>query len=419
MNSELDAFSIIVLGALNPPIHHPLWYADARILTPTEAEEAQRSPAFLCTRDAAAFSFGQLQVRCTRSRWSVHAARAEALDRLLNLAAHTHDRLRDTPVTGFGLRACLSGVSSDLTLEPGRSGRCQRHQTVRHAQGRVRPPGFWAAEPPRHQSNHRHIDERLCGVGESLVVFAQASLTIPPAIRTLDYPPPWENLKRVRSRRWTHDFYVDTQIVGRMLNQLPCVSAIRPHLGHRRVGSMHRRQSEAPTISILNICGQHEDHENKPEYVNKNVPLPALDLLPRVVAARSPHLRRLRRLAVNDCSRGLRGSSSSHPYLTTKRIVNSLPRSILLPPAKVTVDQLPLRKIMRKHSPLATGSVDIEDGVEDLTPRMLGRQRRRLRCGDQRFQNLPLFVGEVGRVGFPSAGFHASEPWANLRLNKI
>jgi hypothetical protein len=101
MTSEPDAFSIVVLGALTPPIHHPLWYTDAGLLTPAEADEALRSPTFLCTRDAAEFSFGGLRVRCTRSRWSVHAT--GLLDRLLDLAARTHARLRDTPVTGFGL----------------------------------------------------------------------------------------------------------------------------------------------------------------------------------------------------------------------------------------------------------------------------------------------------------------------------
>ena len=166
------------------------------------------------------------------------------------------------------------------------------------------------------------------------------------------------------------------------------------------VGGMHCRQGQSPTISILNVCREHEDHENKPEYVNENVPLPALDLLPGVIAARFPHLRRLRGLAVNDRSCGLWSSSRSLPYPTTKFVVDALPSPVIVPSAKVTVDQLPRWEVVGQHAPLAAGTIYVEDGVNDLAPRMLGRRRSRLWRRDQRFQNFPLFVGEVGRVGF-------------------
>lgn len=84
-------------------------------------------------------------MRCTRSRWSVHAASAEALDRLLNLAAHTHDRLRDTPVTGFGLNfdylrtiddgpdvpAVLARIALDASLGPSDEGTLGASMTYR------------------------------------------------------------------------------------------------------------------------------------------------------------------------------------------------------------------------------------------------------------------------------------------------
>jgi hypothetical protein len=74
---------------------------------------------------------------------------------------------------------------------------------------------------------------------------------------------------------------------------------------------------------------------------------------------------------------------------------------------------------MREHAPLAAGPVHIENGVEDLAARVLGRLGSGLRRWHQGFQNLPLRVGQVGRVGFPLLEFHAPVPWAISRLDKL
>ncbi len=103
MRSDQDAFSIVVLGAMSPPLHHPLWYAERNILTRLEAEQALRAPTFSCTTDAADFAFGALRVRCSRARWFVGTTRVDALDRMLEVAVATYDRLDDALVTGFGL----------------------------------------------------------------------------------------------------------------------------------------------------------------------------------------------------------------------------------------------------------------------------------------------------------------------------
>ena len=84
---------------------------------------------------------------------------------------------------------------------------------------------------------------------------------------------------------------------------------------------------------------------------------------------------------------------------------------------RIAIYQLPLRKIVRQHSPLAASPVHVEDGVEDLASGVFGRLRARLGCWNQGFQGLPLRVGEVRRVGFPAFRYHAPQPWANLRLN--
>jgi hypothetical protein len=117
MISEKDAFSIVVLGAMNPPIHHPQWYAEVGILTQVEADQALRSPGFTCAADATELVFGAVHLRCSRSRWSLGTTRVDMVERMLDIAVSTHDRLHDTPVTGFGLNFdCVREVSGPDAL---------------------------------------------------------------------------------------------------------------------------------------------------------------------------------------------------------------------------------------------------------------------------------------------------------------
>jgi hypothetical protein len=201
------------------------------------------------------------------------------------------------------------------------------------------------------------VDERFRGAGKSLVILTQTPFAIQPSERTLDDPSAREHLERVRPRRRHHDLYIDTQVITSVSNESTRVGSISPYFSHRRIGAMHGRQHDPSTISILNVCGKHKDHENQPEHVDEDVPLSAVDLLAGILAARSAHLRCFYGLAVKNCSCRIFVSPLSLPNMTAKHIVDSLPRSVLLPLAKVAVDQLPLRKVVRQHAPLTTRSI--------------------------------------------------------------
>src|SRR5216117_914190 len=56
---------------------------------------------------------------------------------------------------------------------------------------------------------------------------------------------------------------------------------------------------------------------------------------------------------------------------TWQSIVNALPGAVQAPVAKVGVDSLPGRKIMRQHAPLATSAQDIEDGIDNISPQVI------------------------------------------------
>ena len=64
---------------------------------------------------------------------------------------------------------------------------------------------------------------------------------------------------------------------------------------------------------------------------------------------------------------GLSAHSDSDPL--PQMGMNVFPQALFLPLAKVVVYSLPIRKIVGKGSPLATGSQDIEDGIDDFPNR--------------------------------------------------
>jgi hypothetical protein len=103
-------FSIVVLGAHNPAIHYPLWYSSiAGAIDSEEYNAAMNEGVVICTPEVSQFNFGQTAVTCTRQFWKVVSEGTK--DRALRLATHVFERLRDTPITRYG-------INLDYTLPP-------------------------------------------------------------------------------------------------------------------------------------------------------------------------------------------------------------------------------------------------------------------------------------------------------------
>jgi hypothetical protein len=101
MAQSLDQFSIVIIGAMNPSIHHPSWYRLVGILAPPEAETAAK--AAVCTPFGSQFQVGDLLVKCEPGRWLIQTGNPAALDRMVAIAAATFDHLPETPVGAYGL----------------------------------------------------------------------------------------------------------------------------------------------------------------------------------------------------------------------------------------------------------------------------------------------------------------------------
>lgn len=75
-----------------------------------------------------------------------------------------------------------------------------------------------------------------------------------------------------------------------------------------------------------------------------------------------------------------------------ERIHGVLNNALQFPFTKVVINRLPWSKVAWKHSPLATGLIDIEDGVHDVTKLMFTLSFLRI---NDFFDNLPLFISKV------------------------
>lgn len=100
--------AIVVVGAMNPAIHHPGWYRAVELISEAEFTSALLSGP-VCTPVMAKFVFNSLEVLCVQERWQVKGPVVSG-QHLLTIADRTFTRLADTPVSAIG-------INNDVQLE--------------------------------------------------------------------------------------------------------------------------------------------------------------------------------------------------------------------------------------------------------------------------------------------------------------
>ena len=102
MSAEQDFFSIVVLGAMNPRIHHPTWYRLVGLISEQEEQQALES-GLLVTPPVAQFQCPGFVVLCQEERWEVQTNRSELFVRLRDLTSRVFDELLNhTPLNRYG-----------------------------------------------------------------------------------------------------------------------------------------------------------------------------------------------------------------------------------------------------------------------------------------------------------------------------
>lgn len=93
-------YSIVVVGRMNPSIHHPLWY---EIIGGLSEAEVACATGVVLTPEFSRFETSGLEIVCLAGRWQVKTSKDELASRVVEVAKSVFDRLADTPIDLFAL----------------------------------------------------------------------------------------------------------------------------------------------------------------------------------------------------------------------------------------------------------------------------------------------------------------------------
>lgn len=111
-------YSVVLVGAMNPAIHHPKWYELIGMFSADEAQNALRGGTLVVVPQLVQFKAAGLDIQCTPNRWQISTADQQQRNRIINIAATTFERLGETPVSAYGLNARFNVTTgSDRVLE--------------------------------------------------------------------------------------------------------------------------------------------------------------------------------------------------------------------------------------------------------------------------------------------------------------
>lgn len=103
MEALKDTYNIVVLGGMNPRIHHPAWYHMVKLFDASEFETALASPDTVVMPPLAKICLPHLTIWCQEDRWQVSTHDRSQLPRLGVLTAKLFDEiLPHTPVSALG-----------------------------------------------------------------------------------------------------------------------------------------------------------------------------------------------------------------------------------------------------------------------------------------------------------------------------
>ena len=126
--------------------------------------------------------------------------------------------------------------------------------------------------------------------------------------------------------------------------------------------------------------------------------LAAAELLGTVVAPAAPDARRLDRLAVEDTRARLGLPSLAPPLPLSEAGIEPIPGAIEPKEPEVVIDGLSGRELAGEEPPLTAGAEEVKDRVTDGAQRPLPRSPAGFRRWEQRREDRPFGVGQVGRI---------------------
>src|SRR5208337_1605697 len=86
------------------------------------------------------------------------------------------------------------------------------------------------------------------------------------------------------------------------------------------------------------------------------------------------------------------------PHIPAQSVVYPFPCPQQPPTAKVVVDRLIRREVLRQQAPLATATQDVEHSIHHLAHVGAARPTTSFCCRNERRQNSPLGIGQISRI---------------------
>src|SRR5690348_3280720 len=136
--------------------------------------------------------------------------------------------------------------------------------------------------------HHRQLDECLAAGGRPLVVLRQPPAAAQPGEGPLHDPPPREDLE---PRLGPLD-HLQPHRPGRPPGGHPAgdplVDGVGPHQPQPAEPPPDRVEDQLRPVRVLDVGRRNHDRQDQADRVHKDVPLAAVDLLPRIDAVRAP-----------------------------------------------------------------------------------------------------------------------------------
>lgn len=215
----------------------------------------------------------------------------------------------------------------------------------------------------------RYLDHRLARLHTPFIVPALTTIATLPAERPLHHPTLWQKHETLGVLKTLDHLnrLLDLLLLHPMIQTVVAIFLVTSdqfqpfgvigweptqHPGSRRAVVQRRRRDR--------------DRQQQTQAVHHDMSLPPRNLLVAIVAPHAANFASLDALAVDRGGSGGWISPGSNPNLSDQCILDLVPSFVVPPADQRVVDGALGREIVRKHVPLASGSVDGEDGVEDF-----------------------------------------------------
>jgi hypothetical protein len=100
-------YSIVVVGAMNPRLHHPAWYLAIGAVTPEETAASLSTSNIIIVATHSQMDIAGCTVVCQMDRWEIRTSEERLRPRILEITSQVFAKLNETPVNIYGLNTKL------------------------------------------------------------------------------------------------------------------------------------------------------------------------------------------------------------------------------------------------------------------------------------------------------------------------